>query len=108
MDLQQQIQHRDLHMNSGDTIQIEVLDFDRDIDDISPTTIDQTPNNPLTQGSVSPIPKTAEQETKHITPAPSHQYRLPRNRLARCHSSRDSITGRPAKSSKNKHSTNMM
>ena len=73
-DLQQQIQHHDLHMNSGDTIQIEVPDFDPDIDDVSPTTIDQASNNPSTQGSVSPIPKTAEQETERINPAPSHQY----------------------------------
>ena len=40
VELQQQIQHRDPHMNPGDTIQIEVPDFDPDIDDISPTTID--------------------------------------------------------------------
>ena len=72
-ELQQQIQHRDLHMNSGDTIQIEVPDFDPDIDDISPTTIDQESNNPLTQGSMTPTPKTAEQVIEHITPAPSHQ-----------------------------------
>ena len=49
-------------MNSGDTIQIEEPDFDPDIDDVSPTTIDQESNNPLTQGSVLPTPKTAEQE----------------------------------------------
>ena len=30
--------------------------------------------NPLTQLSVSPIPKTVEQETECITPAPCHQY----------------------------------
>ena len=41
VELQRQIQHRDLHMNSGDMIQIEAPDFDPDIDDISPTTIDQ-------------------------------------------------------------------
>ena len=74
VDLQQQIQHCDLHMNSGDTIQIEAPDFNPDIDDISPTTINQALNTPSTQGSVSPIPKTAEQETECITPAPSHQY----------------------------------
>ena len=74
VDLQWQIQHRDLHMNSGDTIQIEAPDFDPDIDDVSLTTIDQASNNPSTQGSVSPIPKTAEQETERITPASSHQY----------------------------------
>ena len=40
-ELQRQIQHHDLHMNSGDTIQREAPDFDPDIDDISPPTIDQ-------------------------------------------------------------------
>ena len=48
-ELQRQIQHCDLHMNSGDTIQIEAPDFDPDIDDVSPTTIDQESNNQLTQ-----------------------------------------------------------
>ena len=48
VELQWQIQHHDPHMNSGDTIQIEVKDFDPDIDDISPTTIDQESNNPVT------------------------------------------------------------
>ena len=73
-ELQWQIQHRDPHMNSGDTIQIEAPDFDPDIDDVSPTTIDQESNNPLTQGSASPTPKTAEQEIECIAPAPSQQY----------------------------------
>ena len=50
-ELQWQLQHRDPHMNIGDTIQIEVPDFDPNIDDISPTTIDQESNNPVTQGS---------------------------------------------------------
>ena len=74
VELQWQIQHRDPHMNSGDTIQIEAPDFNPDIDDVSPTTIDQESNHALKQGSASPTPKTAEQETEHITPAPSHQY----------------------------------
>ena len=73
VELQWQIQHHDLHMNFGDTIQIEAPDFDPDIDDISPTTIDQQSNNPSTQGSVTPTFKAAEQQTEHITPAPSHQ-----------------------------------
>ena len=72
-ELQQQIQHRDPHMNSGDTIQIEVPDVHPDIDDISPTTIDQESNNPVTQGLVTPTPKSAEKVIEHITPAPSHQ-----------------------------------
>ena len=73
VELQWQIQHPDLHMNSGDMVQIEAPDFDPDIDDISPTTIDQESNNLLIQGSASPTLKTGELEIEHITPAPSHQ-----------------------------------
>ena len=73
VELQWQIQHHDPHMNSGDITQIEAPDFDQDIDDVSPTTIDQESNNLLIQGSASPTPKTAESEIEHITPAPSHQ-----------------------------------
>ena len=72
MELQWQIQHRDLHMNSGDTIQIDEPDFDPDIDDVFPTTIDQESNNPLTQGSATPTPKSAEKVIECISPAPSH------------------------------------
>ena len=72
-EIQWQIQHRDPHMNSGDTIQIEAPDFDPDIDDVSPTTIDQESNNPETQGSETPTPKFAEKMIESITPAPSHQ-----------------------------------
>ena len=73
-ELQRQIQHHDLHMNSGDTIQIEAPDFDPDIEDISPTTIDQELNNWLTQGTTSPNPKSTEPETECITPAPSDHH----------------------------------
>ena len=74
MELEWQIQHRDPHMNSGDTIQIEAPDFDPDIDDICPTTIDQESNNLLIQGTVSPTSKTTEPEIEHTTPAPSNQH----------------------------------
>ena len=74
VELQQQIQHHDPHMNSGDTFQIEAPDFDLDIDDVSPTTIDQESNNRLIQGTASPTPKTTEPEIERITPAPSHQH----------------------------------
>ena len=73
VELQWQIQNRDPHMNFGDTIQIEVPHFDPDIDDISPTTIDQESNNPVTQGLPIPTPKSAEKVIECITPAPSHQ-----------------------------------
>ena len=72
-ELQWQIQHCDPHMNSGDTIQIEAPDFNPDIDDISPTTTDQELNNPLTQGSTTPTPKSPEQVIEHTTPEPCHQ-----------------------------------
>ena len=70
MELQRQIQHHDLHMNSGDMIQIEAPDFDPDIDDISPPNIHQESNNLLTQGTASPTPKTTEPE---ILAKPRHQ-----------------------------------
>ena len=73
VELQWQLQHHDLHMNSRDTIQIEAPDFNLDIDDISPTTIDQQSNNLLTQGSATPTAKAEEQQIECITPAPSHQ-----------------------------------
>ena len=72
-ELQQHIQHHDLHMNSSDTIQIEAPDFDLNIDHISPTTINQQSNNLPTQGSVTLTSKAEEQQFKRITPAPSHQ-----------------------------------
>ena len=73
VELQWQIQHRAPHMNTGDTIQIEAPDFNPDIDDVSPTTIDQESNNPVTQGSATPTPKLAEKVIERITPATSHQ-----------------------------------
>ena len=73
-ELQWQIQHCYPHMNSGDTIQIEAPDFDPDIDDVSPTTIDQESNNLLMQETASPTPKTTQSEIERITPEPSHQY----------------------------------
>ena len=67
-ELQRRIQHHDLHMNSGDTIQIEEPDFDLD------TTIDQELNNRLTQGTTSSTPKSTEPETECITPTPSNHH----------------------------------
>ena len=72
-ELQRQIQHCDLRMNSGDTIPIEAPDFDPDIDDVSSPTIDQVSNNFLNKGMASPTPKTTELEIEHTTPATSIQ-----------------------------------
>ena len=73
VELQWQLHHPDPHMNTGDTIQIEVPDFNPDIDDISPTTVDQELNNPVTQGSATPTPKSAEKVIECTAPASSHQ-----------------------------------
>ena len=73
VELQQQLLHHDPHMNTGDMIQIEAPDFDPDIDDISPTTIDQETNNSETHGSPTPTPKFAQKVIECTTPAPSHQ-----------------------------------
>ena len=72
-EIQWQIQHCDPHRNFGDTIQIDAPDFDPDIDDILPITMDQESNDPVTQGSATPILKSAEKVIEHTTPAPSHQ-----------------------------------
>ena len=72
-EIQQQIQHHDPHMNFGDTIQIEVPDFNPDINEVLPTTMDQDTNDPGTQGSVTPTLKSAEKVIECRTPAPSHQ-----------------------------------
>ena len=72
-ELQRQIQHHDLHMNSGDTIQIEAPDFDPDIDDVSSPTMDKIPNKLSTQGTASPTPKTNKPEIECSTPATSIQ-----------------------------------
>ena len=71
--LQRQLPHPTLHMNTGDTIQIEVPDFDPDIDEALPTTTDQDTNDPVTQGSVTPTLKSAEKVIECRTPASSHQ-----------------------------------
>ena len=73
VELQQQLPHPNPHMNTGDAIQIEVPDFDPDIDEALPTSIDQHTNDPVTQGSVTTTLKSAEKVINCRTPAPSHQ-----------------------------------
>ena len=59
-------------MNTGDVIQIEVPDFDPDIDGALPIPTDQHTNGPVIQGSVTPNLKSAEKVIECRTPAPSH------------------------------------
>ena len=58
-------------MNTGNVIQIEVPDFDLDIDEVLPISMAQCTNDPVTQGLVTPILKSAEKVTEGRTPAPS-------------------------------------
>ena len=71
-ELQRQISNHHTHMNPGDTVQIEALDFDLDID-ISPTSTYEIPDKLLTQGTASSTPKTTEPEIECSTPATSTQ-----------------------------------
>ena len=73
VELQWQFHHPNPHMNTGDTIQIEAPDFDPDIDEVLPTTMDQDTNDPVTQGSVTLTLKSAEKVIECRTPAPLHQ-----------------------------------
>ena len=72
-EIQQQLPHPNLHMNTGDVIWIEVPDFDPDIDEVLPTSTDQHANDPGTQGSVISTQKSTENMIECRTPAPSHQ-----------------------------------
>ena len=72
-EIQQQLHHPNPHMNTDDAIQIEVPDFDPDIDEVIPTTTDQNTNDPGMQGSVTSTQKSAEKVIECRTPAPLHQ-----------------------------------
>ena len=71
-ELQQQLPHPNPHMNTGDMIQIEAPDFDPNIDEALPISMDQHTNDPVTQGSVTPTSKSAERVIECRTPAPLH------------------------------------
>ena len=60
VELQRQLPHPNPHMNTGDVIQIEAPDFDPNIDEVLPISMDQHTNDPVTQGSVTPTLKSAE------------------------------------------------
>ena len=62
-ELQWQLSHPNPHMKTGNVIQIEAPDFHPD----------QHTNDPVTQGSGTPTPKSVEKVIDCRTPAPSHQ-----------------------------------
>ena len=59
-------------MNTGDMNQIEVPDFDHDIDEVLPISMDQHTNGSVIQGSVTPNLKSAEKVIECRIPAPLH------------------------------------
>ena len=73
-ELQRQIQNHHTHMNQGNTVQIEALDFDPDINRVSSPSTDEIPNKLLIQGTPSPTPETTEPENQCPTPATSAQW----------------------------------
>ena len=63
-ELQRQIQNHHTHVNQGDTIQIDALEFDPDISGVSSPSTDGIPNKLLIQETPSPTPATTEPENK--------------------------------------------
>ena len=72
-EIQQQLSHSNQHMNTGDVIQIEAPDFNPDIDEALPVSVDQSTEHQETQGSVISIQKFTEKTAACRTPASSHQ-----------------------------------
>ena len=72
-ELQRQIQNHHMHMNQGDTVQIEAPDFDPDIDGVSSPSTDEKPNELTTQGTSSPTPEVTKPEDDSLTPATTIQ-----------------------------------
>ena len=69
----QQLLHSNQHMNTGDMIQIEVPDFDPNIDDALPISADQNIDHPETQGSVNSTQTFPEKTAECRTPASLYQ-----------------------------------
>ena len=72
-ELQRQIQNHHMHMNQGDTVQIEAPDFDPDIDRVSSPSTDEKPNELTIQGTSSSTPEITEPEDDSLTPVTTIQ-----------------------------------
>ena len=69
----QQLPHSNQHMNTGDVIQIEVPDFDPNIDEALPIPTDQNIDHQETQGSINSVQQFPKKTAKCKTPASAHQ-----------------------------------
>ena len=72
VEIQWQLSHSNPHMNTVDMIQIEAPDFDPDIDEALPISMDQHTNDPGIQGSTTSTQTSAEKMTEGRIPAPSY------------------------------------
>ena len=72
-ELQRQIQKHPMHMNQGDTIQIEAPDFDPDIDEVFSPSSDEKCNEIQTQGTPSPASEATEPKDNNSAPAVTSQ-----------------------------------
>ena len=70
-EIQQQLPHSTQHMSTGDMIQIEVPDFDPNIDEVLPIPTSQNTNYKETQGSVISTQQFPEKSATTRTPASS-------------------------------------
>ena len=73
VEIQQQLPHSAQHMNTGDVIQIEVPDFDPNIDEALPIPVDQNTDYKETQGSVNSMQQFPKKTATTRTPASSQQ-----------------------------------
>ena len=72
-EIQQQLPHSAQHMNTDDMIQIEVPDFDPNIDEALPIPMDQNTDYDKTQGSINSTQQFSEKTAMIRTPASLHQ-----------------------------------
>ena len=70
-----------MYMNQGDTVQIEALEFNPDIDGDSPQSIDEKPNEVLIQGTLPTIPEVTEPEDDN-SPTPGTNTQQPTSQEA--------------------------
>ena len=75
-EIQQQLPNSMQHMNIGDVIQIEVPDFDPDIDKALPIPTDQNKDHQETQGSVNSTQQSFKKTAKSKTLL--HRTKMPK------------------------------
>ena len=62
-----------MHMNQGDTVQIEAPAFNPDIDEVSSPSTDKKPNELMIQGTSSPTPEVTKPTDDSLIPAKTIQ-----------------------------------